>query len=131
MDLPIRTMKKDAQMDVNKRPWSLPQIIVSAVLAVFIWSAVGFNWFGFGFNWSTNLGATRMSEAAVLENLAGICVAQARSEADSAVQIKQLRELEIWKRRDFVETSEWATMPGSESANSGVADLCIVKLLET
>ena len=118
-------------MDPNKRPWSPPQLIVSALLAVFVWSAVGFNWFGFGFNWNTNVSASRMSEAAVRENLAQICAAQARSGPDSAVQIKQLQELASWKRRDFVEESKWATMPGSESPQSGVADLCIVKLLET
>lgn len=118
-------------MDVNKRAWSPPQMIVSAVLAVIVWSAVGFNWFGFGFDWNTQLSATRMSEAAVRENLASICAAQARTGPDSAARLTELRELETWKRREFVETSNWATMPGSDSAESGVADLCIAKLLET
>ncbi len=117
-------------MDVNKRPWSPPQMIGSAVIAVLIWSAIGFNWFGFGFNWSTNLGATRMSETAVLEQLADICAAQARKAPDSMVQLKTLQDLESWKRRDFVEGEAWATMPGGDSAQGGVADLCIVKLLK-
>jgi len=72
-----------------------------------------------------------MSDAAVVENLAGICVAQARAAPDSAAKLKQLAELETWKRRDFVENAAWATMPGSDSSQSGVADLCIVKLLDS
>ena len=113
------------------RPWSPPQIIWSALIAIVLWSAIGFSWFGYGFNWMTQRGAAEMSEDAVVARLARICVAQAYRSPNSAAALKELAELDSWKRREFVETAQWATMPGSDSAHNGVADLCVDKLLET
>lgn len=115
----------------NNRPWSPPQIIWSALLAIVVWSAVGFNWFGHGFNWQTQGKAKQMAATAVMENLATICVAQARSAPNSAVALKELGEISTWKQREFVEAARWANMPGSDSAQSGVAELCAIKLRET
>ena len=120
---------REKEMAENKRPWSPPQIVWSALIAIVVWTAVGFSWFGYGFDWTTRVGASRMSNEAVVENLASICVAQARRspEADSA--LKQLESLQDWKRQSFIEEEQWAIMPGSDSARSGVADLCAKKLL--
>lgn len=118
-------------MAENVRPWSPPQIIWSAIAAIGIWSAVGFSWFGYGFNWQTSGGAELATAKAVKDNMATICAAQARSSPDSEVELKKLAELSSWKRREFIETANWATMPGSESAQSGVAELCATKLIES
>ncbi len=118
-------------MASNTRQWSPPQIIWSAITATAIWSAVGFSWFGHGFNWQTQGGAEAMSTNAVTESLATICVAQARGSEGAEAALKKFTELSSWKRREFVETAKWATMPGSDSAQSGVADRCAAKLLET
>ena len=112
----------------NKRPWSPPQIIWSALIAIVIWSAVGFNWFGHGFDWSTPGGVKQMTAKAVMENLATICVAQAHGAPDAEVALKQFAELSTYKQREFIQKSGWATMPGSDSAQSGVAQLCATKL---
>jgi hypothetical protein len=118
-------------MPNKKRPWSPPQIIWSALIAMVVWSAVGFSWFGYGFDWTTQLGASRMSNTALVENLASICVAQAKNSPDAEAAIKQLAATQNWKRREFIEKSQWAIMPGSDSAQSGVADLCATKLLKS
>lgn len=115
----------------EKRAWSPPQIIWSALVAIVVWSAIGFSWFGTGFDWSTQVGASRISDKVLVENLASICVAQANSAADSEAALKQLKDLADWKRREFIESANWATMPGSTSPRSGVADLCADKLLAT
>lgn len=117
-------------MATSKRSWSPPQIIWSVGIAIVVWTAVGFSWFGHGFNWMTQARAEQVSENAVKESMATICVAQARKAPDAESSLKALAALESWKRREFVETANWATMPGNESAQSGVADLCAVKLLE-
>ena len=114
-----------------KRPWSPPQIIWSGLIAVVVWTAVGFSWFGYGFDWTTQVGASRMTNDIVVENLAAICVAQARQSPDAEAAIKQLAATQVWKRRGFIEEERWAIMPGSDSAQSGVADLCAEKLLAT
>jgi hypothetical protein len=118
-------------MAESKRPWSPPQIIWSALIAIVVWSAVGFSWFGHGFDWTTQVGASRMSTNAVVESLAGICVAQARSSSGAEAALEELAGISNWKRREFIEKAQWAIMPGSESEQSGVADLCATKLLAT
>ena len=118
-------------MAEKERSWSPPQIIWSALIAIVVWSGVGFSWSGYGFNWMTEGNAERMSATAVMESLATICVAQARSAPDAEETLKQLAELSRWKQRDFIDTARWATMPGSESAQSGVAELCATKLRKT
>jgi hypothetical protein len=115
----------------SKRSWSPPQIIWSAIIGIAVWSAVGFSWFGYGFDWTTQVNARRMSTTDVVEHLATICVAQAHGSPGAEAALKKLAAVQNWKRREFIETAKWATMPGSESAQSGVADLCAAKLLET
>ena len=115
----------------EKRHWSPPQIVWSALIAIVVWTAVGFSWFGYGFDWTTQVGASRMSNDAVVENLAAICVAQARKSPNAEAALEKLAAMQDWKRRGFIEEEQWATMPGSDSAQSGVADLCAEKLLAT
>lgn len=116
-------------MDEAGRPWSPPQMIVSAVLAMLVWSAVGFSWFGVGFDWETPTSSERVTEQVLTENLANICVAQARRDPASQTGLAALAAADSWKQRQFVEAQAWATMPGSDSPRSGVADLCAEKLL--
>ncbi len=117
-------------MDTASR-WSAPQIIWTALIASVVWSAIGFSWFGYGFDWMTKGSAIQMSNQAVAESHAAICVAQAHSAPDSDAALKQFAELDSWKQREFIETAQWATMPGSESSRSGVAELCAIKLRQT
>jgi hypothetical protein len=115
----------------NKRPWSPPQMIWSAIIGIAVWSAVGFSWFGHGFDWTTQVGARRMSTDILVEQLASICVAQAQSSPNATEAIEKLATVNDWKRREFIDSEEWAIMPGSKKAESGVADLCAAKLLAT
>ncbi|MDH3317570.1 MAG: hypothetical protein OER43_17615 [Gammaproteobacteria bacterium] len=115
----------------NKRPWSPPQIIWSALIATVVWTAVGFSWFGNGFNWTTHAGAEHMSAKAVNESLATICAAQARSSPNAEASIKELSGLSTWKQGEFVEKANWATIPGIESAQREIAELCATKLHKT
>lgn len=118
-------------MTDNKRPWSPPQIIWSALIATVVWTAVGFSWFGPGFNWTTQGSATQMSEKAVQNSLATICAAQARSSPNAETSIQELSGLSTWKRGEFVEKANWANIPGIESGESKIAELCATKLSAT
>ena len=108
----------------DKRRWSPPQIIFTALITIMVWSAIGFSWFGFGFNWETQTSAARASNKNLVENLAMICEDQARKSIDAEASIKKLATLATWKRHSFVDEAGWATMPGADSAQSGVAELC-------
>lgn len=115
-------------MTDKKRSWSPPQIIWSALIATVVWTAVGFSWFGSGFNWTTHGIATRMSETAVMNSLATICAAQARTSPDAEASIKELTGLSAWKQGEFVEKADWASIPGIESGQREIAELCAAKL---
>lgn len=117
-------------MTENKRPWSPPQIIWSAIVAILVWSGVGFSWFGTGFGWRTQAVAMESTATALKEQLATICVAQARNSLNAETALKTMSELQSWKRGEFVKDEKWANMPGSDSPESGVATLCATKLGE-
>jgi len=122
----LQGMYADAQTSAARRDtyWS-------ALIAIVVWSAVGFSWFGYGFDWTTQVGASRISTDVLVDNFASICVAQARSSSDSDASLAKLAALQNWKRRDFIVEAQWAIMPGSDSPRGGVADLCAARLLDT
>jgi len=74
--------------------------------------------------------AEEMAEKAVLDHLAPICVAQFLQDPNREERLKELKELDYWKRGDYVKERGWATMPGSESPNPEVADECAKRLIE-
>ena len=113
----------------EKRPWSPAQMIWSALAAIVVWSALGFSWFGFGFGWVTPGNSAQAAANAVTDELATICVAQAKSDVDITEGLKKLTNLTSWKQREFVEESGWATVPGSDSINRGVAERCATQLV--
>jgi len=116
-------------MDPNRRPWSPPQMIFSALVGVFAWTAIGFGWFGPGLGWESQGSAMRMAQDAVIDNQAAICAARARNAPDAGAALAKLRDESEWKRGGIVESAGWAVMPGDASAKGGVAALCATKLI--
>ncbi len=74
--------------------------------------------------------AEQMTEQAVVANLAPICVAQFSQSPDGKAGLAQLKALDSWKRSEFVETSGWATMPGSKKPANDVAGECANRLMQ-
>jgi hypothetical protein len=57
--------------------------------------------------------------------LAPICVDQFRQAQNASANLSELNKFSCARDRDvFIEKSGWATMPGSETANSAVATAC-------
>ena len=118
-------------MAVKQRPWSPPQIVWSALAGMLVMTAIGFSWFGFGFQWYTQAGVNRTASAALVEQLATICVAQAHAGDGADMALKEFAALSKWKQTAFVESAHWATMPGSESPAKGVASECAERLRQS
>ncbi|NKB55522.1 MAG: hypothetical protein GKS00_04215 [Alphaproteobacteria bacterium] len=72
--------------------------------------------------------AREQTRDAVAESLASICVAQFDASTDKAAKLTEMTALQSWTRGEFVAKQGWATMPGSDSAESRVADACAVQL---
>ena len=106
-------MKPETVGKVKYGVWGL---IVGAVIAMII----GFNWGG----WTTKGTTKTMTEDAVLASQAAICVAQFMKEPNHEEKLKELGELDYWKRDKFIEKGGWDKMPGQEKADSLVAQAC-------
>jgi len=89
----------------------------------------------FATGWVTTSGsaqekAEEMAEQAVIDRLAPICVVQFRQDPEKDKKLEELKEESAWKQGDYVEKQGWATMPGSDSPDSEVADACAKRILE-
>jgi hypothetical protein len=107
-------MKPENAGKVKYGFWGL---VVGAAIAMII----GFAWGG----WTTAATTQKMSEEAVLDSQAAICVAQFMKQPNHEKKLKELRELDSWKRAEFVEKGGWDKMPGQEKAEDyAVARAC-------
>lgn len=69
-----------------------------------------------------------MTEMAVAENLARICVAQFESVADKDAKLAAMMALDSWERESYVSEQGWATMPASGFRTDKIAKVCAKKL---
>ena len=106
-------MKPETAGKVKFGVWGL---ICGAVIAMII----GFGWGG----WSTKGTTQKMTDEAVLASQAAICVAQFVKAPNHEEKLKELGEIDSWKRAEFIEKGGWDKMPGQEKAGSTVARAC-------
>ena len=106
-------MKPETAGKIKFGVWGL---ICGAIIAMII----GFAWAG----WSTAATTQKISEEAVLASQAAICVAQFMQEPDQQEKLKELGELDSWKRAEFIEKGGWDKMPGQKEAGYYVARAC-------
>jgi hypothetical protein len=106
-------MKAETQGKIKYGVWGL---IVGAVIVMII----GFAWGG----WKTTGTAKTMTKEAVLASQAAICVAQFLKTQNYEEKLKELEELDSWKRAEFIEKGGWDKMPGQEKADYAVSRAC-------
>lgn len=106
-------MKPETAEKVKYGVWGL---ICGAVITMII----GFAWGG----WKTTGAAQAMTEEAILASQAAICVAQFVKEPNHEAKLKELGELDSWKRSGFIEKGGWDRMPGQEKAGYAVSRAC-------
>jgi hypothetical protein len=100
-------------------------LMASVILTV----AIGFFWGG----WTTDAAAQKLAaqtaQDAVVERLASICTTQFNQDSGKEAKLEELRKTSSYSRRTFVEEQGWATMPGEERPDRGVAQECAKLLL--
>jgi hypothetical protein len=106
-------MKPETAGKVKFGVWGL---ICGAVIAMII----GFGWGG----WTTRGTTQKTTDEAVLASQAAICVAQFMKAPNHEEKLKELGEIDSWKRAEFIEKGGWDKMPGQEKAGSSVAQAC-------
>jgi hypothetical protein len=96
-----------------------------AVAAIILTMIVGFNWGG----WVTGGTAQKMTNDAVVQRLASICVAQFNQDPQKDQKLTELKDTSSYKRDDYVKEQGWATMPGEEEPDRKIADACAKQLV--
>ena len=112
-------------MDMQKIKQTLRPGFWGAVVGASAMAFVGFNWGG----WVTGGSAKEMVATAVTDRLIPICVGQFDQDPARDVKLAKMKNGEYWRRAEFVELQGWATMPGSEKADSEVATGCAKKIM--
>ena len=102
--------------------------IWGAVLGAAAISVIGFSSFGWTLGSTAERMAKERAQTAVVAVLAPICVEKFQHQADAATKLIEFNKLPSWDRRSTIERSGWATMPGSDAPNSGVAEVCAERL---
>jgi hypothetical protein len=92
----------------GKVKFGIGGLICGAIIAIII----GFAWGG----WTTRGTTEKMTEEAVLASQAAICVAQFMKAPNHEQRLKELEELDPWKRAEFIQKGGWDKMPGQEKA---------------
>lgn len=113
----------------NAKP-SKAMLVWCSLAAVALTLLIGFQWGG----WQTANGATKMAtsaaNAAVVERLAPICVAQFNLDPARNEKLIALQGLSSYQQAGYVTEQQWATMPGDETPVAKVADACARLILQ-
>jgi hypothetical protein len=107
------SMKPETQGKIKFGVWGL---VFGAVLSMII----GFGWGG----WTTAGTTKTMTAEAVVTSQAAICVAQFMKQPNYEEKLKELGEIDYWRRTEFIEKAGWDKMPGQEKADDAVARAC-------
>jgi len=106
-------MKAETTGKLKYGGWGL---VCGAVIAMII----GFGWGG----WSTAATTKKISEEAVLESEAAICVGQFMKQPNHEEKLKEIGEVSDYQKANFIEKGGWDIMPGQEKADYGVSRSC-------
>ncbi len=89
---------------------------------------VGFNVGGWMTNGSAEVMAKETAATAVAERLGTICVAQFNRDPAKTQKLIEMKDKDTWDKGRYIDTQNWAIMPGDEKAESGVSQACAKQL---
>ena len=104
-----------------------------AKIKIGVWAAIGgailtiiigFAWGGWVAGGTAQSRAEKIAADAVVARLVPICVAQFNQDPEKDSKLKKLKEIDSWKRGEYVRKQGWATMPFEKDPDSRVSDRC-------
>ncbi len=93
-------------------------------------SIIGFSVGGWVKGGTAEKMARDSADAAVVNSLAPICVAQFLQDPDKDERLVDMEKLELWRRAEYVKKQGWATMPGADQSSYSVAEECAKRLVQ-
>jgi hypothetical protein len=103
---------------------SLKRLLQGAAAGAAAAMIIGFNWGGWVTGGTAKDMTQKSSTAAVIAALSPICVDKFQHSAEASVNMTELKKVSSYQQGSFIEKGGWATLPGSDSANSSVAQAC-------
>ena len=116
---------------IEKLNWEkIKSFFWNAIVGAILISIVGFSWLGWVLESTAQLEATQSAEKSVNDRLAKICVYQFGKDPEKDLKLGELKGRSSWNRGDYLKNQGWATMPGEEEPDYGVAEKCAELLME-
>ena len=103
---------------------SITRLLQGACIGFAATAIIGFTWGGWTLGKTGKEMAEKSAATAVVLALAPICADKFQRGADAAANLTELMKVNSWQQGSFVEKGGWATLPGSDPANSAVAQAC-------
>ena len=103
---------------------SLTRLLQGAAAGAVATLVVGFSWGGWVTGGTAKDMVQRSSTAAVVAVLSPICVDKFQRSSEAAINMTELKKVSSYQQGSFIEKGGWATLPGSDRANSSVAEAC-------
>jgi hypothetical protein len=107
---------------------SFKRLAQGAAAGAVVTMIVGFNWGGWSLESTAAKRTDEASRSAVVAVLAPICVDKFQHAADATNNFVELKKVSSYMQGSFVEKGGWATSPGTDKANSAVAQACATML---
>ena len=112
------------QLPAILRGDSLTRLLQGAAGGAIITLVVGFNWGGWVTGGTAKEMVQKSSSSAVVAALSPICVDKFQHSSEAVANMTELKKVSSYQQASFIEKGGWATLPGSDSANSSVAQAC-------
>jgi hypothetical protein len=103
---------------------SLTRLLQGAAAGAVATLIVGFYWGGWVTGGTAKDMVQRSTSSAVVTALSPICVDKFQHSAEASVNMVELKKVSSYQQGPFIEKGGWATLPGSDNANSSVARAC-------
>jgi len=112
------------EMPAILRGDSLTRLLQGAAAGAALTLVIGFNWGGWVTGGTAKEMVQRGTTTAVVTALSPICVDKFQHSTEAAVNMVELKKVSSYQQGPFIEKGGWATLPGSERADSAVARAC-------
>ena len=112
------------EMPAILRGDSLTRLLQGAAAGAVATLVVGFNWGGWVTGGTAKDMVQRSTSSAVVSVLSPICVDKFQHSSEAVANMTELKKVSSYQQASFIEKGGWATLPGSDAANSSVAQAC-------
>jgi hypothetical protein len=89
---------------------------------------IGFGWGGWTLASTASETAAKSAAAAVVAVLAPMCADKFRQATEASANMTELKKVSSWMQDSYIEKGGWATFPGRNSPERGVAQACATML---